>query len=128
MDRADRIPFGLNGAKMMVHMTKSDNPNLVTMKTNTLKIVIIDNDEKQHPLYQSYFKDELLYELMEIYTSVNQFISTSMGTGPDIVVSEVNLTGISGIDGIQYFSKQNITPKILMVGQECNFETIKRSF
>ncbi|WP_223826568.1 response regulator [Flagellimonas sp. S3867] len=109
-------------------MTKSDNPNLVPMKTDPLKIVIIDNDEKLHPLYQFYFSDELLYELVEIHTSVSKFISNSRRTNPDIIVSEINLTGISGIDGIQYYNNQNTRPKVLMISQKCNFEIIKEAF
>ncbi len=109
-------------------MTKSDNPKSVIMKTDPLKIVIIDNDEKLHPLYQLYFSEVPSYELVEIYTSVNKFISNAMRTRPDIIVSEVNLTGISGIDGIQYFNEQNIPSKVLMISQQCNFETIKESF
>lgn len=109
-------------------MTKSDNPNLVTMKTDPLKIVIIDNDEKLHPFYQLYFKDETLYELVGIFTSVHKFISNSSRIKPDIVVSEINLVGISGIEGIQYFSKESNPPKVLMTSQKCNFETIKEAF
>ncbi len=109
-------------------MTKSDNPNLVIMKTNPLKIVIIDNDENLHPFYQLYFKDEPLYELVGIHTSVHKFISNSRRTNPDIVVSEINLPGISGIDGIQYFIEQNKSPKVLMISPKCNFEVIKEAF
>lgn len=98
------------------------------MKTEPLKIVIIDNDEKLHPLYQQYFNDSLLYKLVAIHTSVNQFISNTVRTRPDIVVSEVNLTGISGIDGIPYLSKHNISPKVLMISGKCDFEVIKEAF
>lgn len=109
-------------------MTKSGNPNLVNMKTNPLKIAIIDSDEKLHPLYRFYFSDESRYQLVEMYTSVNKFMCRSAKTDPDIVVSEVNLTGISGIDGISYFNKQSEAPKILMTSQKCDFKIIKEAF
>ncbi len=111
-----------------MQMTKSDNSNLVPMKTDPLKIVIIDNDENLHPLYRFYFSDQLLYELTEIHTSVNKFMSLSGKIESDIIVSEVNLTGISGIDGIQYFNKQNTPPKILMTSEKCDFNIIREAF
>lgn len=109
-------------------MTKSDNSNLVTMKTDPLKIVIIDNDEKLHPLYRFYFSDESIYTLAGIYTSVNKFMSHSERNDVDIVVSEVNLTGISGIDGIPYFYRRNKALKILMTSDKCDFKIIKEAF
>jgi len=114
----------LNGS----NMTESDNPNFVTMKTNPLKIVIIDNDEKLHPHYQFYFNDEPNYELVETYTSVSTYLSTAMCTNPDIIISEVNLTGISGIDGIQHFKVQNAATKVLMISRESSFDIIKEAF
>ncbi|TMU56753.1 response regulator transcription factor [Flagellimonas algicola] len=98
------------------------------MKTEPLKIVIIDNDEKLHSLYQQYFNDSLLYELVAIHTSVNEFIPNAVRTRPDIVVSEVHLTGISGIEGISYFKKQNTSSKVLMISGKCDFEVIKEAF
>ncbi|WP_250149243.1 response regulator [Flagellimonas sp. 389] len=108
--------------------TKSDNPNLTHMKANTLKITIIDNDEKLHPLYRFYFSEDSLYELVEIHESVNKFLSHSGRDESDIVVSEVNLNGISGIDGIPYFNKLSKTPKVLMTSQTSDFEIIKEAF
>lgn len=109
-------------------MTKSDDPNLTHMETNTLKITIIDNDEKLHPLYRFYFSDESRYELIEIHTSVNKFLSHSARNDSDIIVSEVDLNGISGIDGIPYFNKLNKVPKVLMTSQTSDFKIIKEAF
>ncbi|SNZ00727.1 response regulator transcription factor [Flagellimonas pacifica] len=98
------------------------------MKTPPLKIVIIDNDEKLHPLYRFYFSEDLPYELVGIHTSVNKFMSHSRRTHVDIIVSEVNLIGISGIEGIPYFHKQNNAVKILMTSQKSDFKIIKEAF
>ncbi|NAY90762.1 response regulator [Muricauda sp. JGD-17] len=98
------------------------------MKNDPLKISIIDNDEKLHPLYRFYFSDITPYQLEGIYHSVHDFMPHMEKASPDIVVSEVNLTGISGIDGISYYRKQKKMPKILMMSHKCDFEIIKEIF
>ena len=103
-------------------------PNHMTMKTDSLKISIIDNEEKLHPLYRFYFGEDSQYELNAIYTSVQEFLSKTGRIGPDIVISEVNLPGLSGIDGIPYFLKQAKAPKVLMMSEKCEFEIIKEGF
>ncbi|WP_222984335.1 LuxR C-terminal-related transcriptional regulator [Flagellimonas meishanensis] len=98
------------------------------MKTNPLNITIIDNDEKLHPLYRFYFSDMTHYKLQGIYLSVHEFMSHAGRIGTEIIVSEVSLIGISGIDGIQYFHKQANAPKVLMMSTDCDFEVIKEAF
>ncbi len=109
-------------------MTRLDPPNPCTMKTDSLKISIIDNDEKLHPLYRFYFDNDSHYELNAIHTSVQEFLSNSRRMAPDIIISEVNLSGISGIDGIPYFLKQAKAPKVLMMSEKCEFDIIKEAF
>ncbi|MEM9648183.1 MAG: response regulator transcription factor [Bacteroidota bacterium] len=98
------------------------------MKASPLKIAIVDHDEKLHPLYRFYFSDHLGYELVGIHTSINQFMSHPTGNTIDIIVCEVHLTGLSGIDGIPFFHKKGATPKILMTSQKCDFNIIKEAF
>lgn len=98
------------------------------METNPLKIAIIEHDEKLHPLYRFYFSDQISYELLDIYPSVSKFMSQIGRTEVDIVVCEVNLNGISGIEGMTQFQKQSKASKILMTSQKCDFKIIKEAF
>ncbi|SHG25861.1 LuxR C-terminal-related transcriptional regulator [Flagellimonas flava] len=98
------------------------------MKTSPLKIAIVDHDEKLHPLYRFYFSDHDEYELVGIHTSINRYMCHTSGNAIDIVVCEVQLTGLSGIDGIPYFHKKSNVPQILMTSQKCDFKIIKEAF
>jgi len=98
------------------------------MKTNTLKIAIIDNDEALDPIYRLYFNDEATYELHGVYKSVHELLSNFGRTTPDIILCEAQLNGISGIDGLDYFYKKNEDLKVLMMSQKNDFKLIKEAF
>jgi Response regulator containing a CheY-like receiver domain and an HTH DNA-binding domain len=98
------------------------------MKTNTLKIAIIDNDEALDPIYRLYFNDEATYELHGVYKSVHELLSNFGRCTPDIILCEAQLNGISGIDGLDYFYKKNEDLKVLMMSQKNDFKLIKEAF
>ena len=70
------------------------------MKTNSLKIAIIDNDDTLGGIYTQYFEDNEQYELHGIYPSVHTLLSNFGRSHPDIIICEAMLNGISGIDGL----------------------------
>ncbi|MCB0371571.1 MAG: response regulator transcription factor [Muricauda sp.] len=98
------------------------------MKTNTLKIAIIDNDDALHPIYRQYFGENETYELHGTYKSVHELLSNFGRSNPDIILCEAQLNGISGIDGLEYFHKRNEDLKVLMMSKKNDFKLIKEAF
>ncbi|MFD2098437.1 response regulator transcription factor [Flagellimonas iocasae] len=98
------------------------------MKTNPLKIAIIDNDASLSPIYRYYFENVMAYELHGIYNSVHDLLSNFGRTNPDIVISEVSLAGISGIDGLEYLLRKDEDLKVLMMSKKNDFKLIKEAF
>ncbi|RUA13620.1 MAG: DNA-binding response regulator [Flavobacteriia bacterium] len=98
------------------------------MKTNALKIAIIDNDEALDPIYRLYFSEHVGYELHGVYKSVQGLLSSFGRTHPDIIICEAQLNGISGIDGLDYFLKKNEDLKVLMMSKKNDFKLIKEAF
>ncbi len=98
------------------------------MKTNTLKIAIIDNDDALAPIYPTYFEANESYELLGTYRSVQQLLSDFGQQNPDIILCEAQLSGISGIDGLEYFYKKNENLQVLMMSQKNDFKLIKEAF
>ena len=127
-DMVNRMRFAITYGESKTANDKIRYPNLLTMKTDSLKIAIVEDDEKLHPLYRFYFSDALCYELSAIHKSVREFLSSSERDMPDIIIAEASLKGISGIDGIPYFLKESKNAKVLMMSQKCDFEIIKEAF
>lgn len=98
------------------------------MKTNSLKIAIIDNDDTLGGIYTQYFEDNQQYELHGIYPSVHTLLSNFGRSHPDIIICEAMLNGISGIDGLEYFYRKNKHLKVLMMSQKNDFKLIKEAF
>jgi len=98
------------------------------MKSNILKIIVIDNDLLFHDAYKYYFETYLDYSLKGIYTSVEDALSDYDNTLPDIIVSEVSIPDISGIEGIGLFRKKDPNVKIIMISAQSDFEIVKRAF
>lgn len=98
------------------------------MKTNTLKIIVIDNDLIFHETYKYYFETYSDYSLKGIYSSVAEALLDYDDVMPDIIVSEVALPKISGIEGIELFRKKDKDVKIIMISAQNDFEIIKKAF
>ncbi len=98
------------------------------MKTTTLKVMAIDSDSRFLEAYPYYFSTYREYALAGIYTSVCEALDQYQRIAPDIILSEVHLPDGSGIDAIAEIRKRNPQAKILMISNENDFESIKKSF
>ncbi len=98
------------------------------MKSNILKIIVIDNDRLFHAAYRYYFETYQDYSLQGIYVSVEEALKDYDDLLPDIIVSEVSMPNVCGIQGIGMFRKKDPDVKIIMISAQNGFEVIKRAF
>ncbi|WP_425423091.1 response regulator transcription factor [Robiginitalea biformata] len=98
------------------------------MKTTTLKVMVIDSDIRFLEDYPYYFNTYRDYDLAGIYSSVAEALEDYSRIQPDIVLSEVHLPEGCGVAGIAEFRKRDADAKVIMVSDETDFETIKKSF
>ncbi|HLT51774.1 MAG TPA: response regulator transcription factor [Arenibacter sp.] len=98
------------------------------MKTITPKIIVIDNDPFYHEAYQNYFETYPDYTLMGIYSSVTEALADYKNVLPDIIVSEVTLPDMCGIEGIKLFRKKDPNVKVIMISAFIDLENIKKAF
>ena len=85
------------------------------MRSDVMKIIIVDNDVLLHEKYDSYFENFKDFCLMGIYLSLENALMDYDDLQPDIIISEVGYSDISGIQGIRLIRKKDSHVKVLMI-------------
>lgn len=98
------------------------------MKSNNLKIIILDNDPQFHEGYRYYFETYLDYTLAGIYSCVKDALVEYNDIRPDIIVSEVAIPEMGGIEAIKHFRRLDPEVKIIMLSAQNDFELVKKAF
>ena len=98
------------------------------MKNQDLRIIVIEKNEILSSAYQGYFDTFSDYILAGTYTDVQKALTDYKKTKPDIIVAEVGLKGINGIDAIRLFRKKNRNVQIIMISTINDFDVIKKAF
>ena len=101
---------------------------LIAMHKTTLKTMVIDPDPRFHEAFAYYFSTYPEYTLCGIYKTAEEALEDYPYKQPDFILSEVQLPGMTGVDGICEFRKNNPDARIIMVSSENNFEVIKAAF
>ncbi|MFS4457325.1 response regulator transcription factor [Maribacter sp. 2304DJ31-5] len=98
------------------------------MQTDFSKIMVIEKDQKLHDAYRAYFETYMEYDLVGIYSKVNAALKDIKKFRPDIIVSEVALPEMNGIDAIKLIRRKDWSVKIIMISDNNDFTIIKRAF
>ncbi|MBT8312832.1 MAG: response regulator transcription factor [Maribacter sp.] len=98
------------------------------MRSDVMKIIIVDNDVLLHEKYDSYFENFKDFCLLGIYLSLENALMDYDDLQPDIIISEVGYSDISGIQGIRLIRKKDSHVKVLMISHKSEFEIIKKAF
>ena len=98
------------------------------MRSDVLKIIVIDNEVLLHEEYNSYFEIYKDFSLEGVYSSIENALMDYDSTLPDIIILEVCFPFLTGIQAIRLFHKKDRHVKILMVSNKSDFEIIKKAF
>lgn len=98
------------------------------MRSDVMKIIVVDNDVLLHEKYDSYFENFKDFCLMGIYLSLENALMDYDDLQPDIIISEVGNSNIGGIHGIRLIRKKDRHVKVLMISHNSEFEIIKKAF
>lgn len=98
------------------------------MKSNTLKIIAIDNDPESNKIYNLYFRKYCDFELKGIYKSTDEALKSYDEIQPDIIISEILASGIDDVEGIRRIRKKDSNVKIIIISTQNDVTLIKKAF
>ncbi|MGB3142804.1 MAG: response regulator transcription factor [Maribacter sp.] len=98
------------------------------MTTSKIRIVVLESDKSLYENYARYFDQLKDYKLVGTYTNAADAIKDFKHTKPQIILSEIALSGVNGVDAIKLFRKKDWDIKIIMFSEINDFEIIKDSF
>ena len=98
------------------------------MKNSKIKIIVLEREKALHEVYKSHFDQLEDYQLVGSYTSASEGLKDFKHTLPDIVLSEIALNGVNGIEAIKLFRKKDWGIKIIMFSEINDFDVIKNAF
>ncbi|QCX00126.1 response regulator transcription factor [Aggregatimonas sangjinii] len=98
------------------------------MNSKILKVIIIDGNPQSYIDYKSYFEEYTDFTLNGVYASVDAALFEYETIQPDIIISEVQLPLVNGIEGLKRFRKIDANVKVIMTGQQSGIEVIKKAF
>ena len=101
---------------------------LEIMTTSKIRIVVLESDKSLYENYARYFDQLEDYRLVGTYTNAADAIKDFKHTKPQIILSEIALSGVNGVDAIKLFRKKDWDIKIIMFSEINDFEIIKDSF
>ena len=90
--------------------------------------MVIDPDPRFHEAYAYYFSTYREYALQGIYRNVKEALADCRDSVPDFILSETELPGMQGVEGICEFRLRHPDTRVLMVSEENNIEVIKQAF
>ena len=88
----------------------------------------IDSDATILSCYAYFFQSYFDYELAGLYSNMEDALADFDNVGPDLIISEVNLSGISALEGISQFKDKDPEIQWLVVSNETDFDVIKKAF
>lgn len=101
---------------------------LFNMKPEILKIIVVDNNPEIRELYSAYFESYTDFNLVGSYRSVTEALEDYQNTCPDMIVSEITMPDMCGIEGMELFREKDPSVKIIINSDQSDFEFIKRAF
>lgn len=79
------------------------------------RVIIIEDEQSIRDAYEYYFETFENYKLAGIYESTEDALNEFETTDPDIILSDISLPGLSGIEGVKKYKALKSDVKILIL-------------
>ena len=85
------------------------------MKNDKTSVIVIEDDEVLLDAYEYYINSYEGFELIGMYSTVTSALKDYDNVQPDIIVSDISMPGLNGIEGVKKFKTLNESIKIILI-------------
>lgn len=101
--------------------------NTVAMPEPSITIALIDDHQLLvESLSQLLSKYDFIKEI-RTYANAKEFISKEISPAPDIIISDILMPGMSGMDLLNHLKKSHPKPKVIMLSSITEVQTIRHA-
>lgn len=97
------------------------------MSTSKKRVIVIDNDSILLDSYKYYLSTFKKYSLKGLYSTINDALEDYENSRPDIIISDISMPGINGIEGAKKFKEIDNRVKIILISVHDEIDFVLRS-
>ena len=98
------------------------------MNISPQKVLVIDNDATELNCYRTYFENFEKYTLVGTFTNLIDVLKLDVKSAPDVIVSEIHLPYINGLEGLHYLKRTFPTTKFIITSTDKSTDAIRTAF
>lgn len=85
------------------------------MSTSKRRIIVVEDDPILLDSYEYYLSTYDNYLLTGLYSNIYDALNDYKNSQPDIIISDISMPGINGIEGIKMFKELDASVKIILI-------------
>lgn len=92
------------------------------------RTMVIDDDLKFCAAYEYFFEQYENYDLVGVYTGVFDALDAFEKIKPDIIISDISMPMMNGIEGMKLFRRKDDQVKFILISSHSDMNLIKDAF
>lgn len=97
------------------------------MSKSKRRIIVVEDDTILLDSYKYYLDSYKNYCLTGSYSNIYDALDDFQNSRPDIIISDITMPGVNGVDGIKKFKELNDTVKIILISVHDDIEYVVNS-
>ena len=98
------------------------------MNVSPQKVLVIDNDAAILSKYEEYFEMSENASLVGTFTNLIDVLKMDAESAPDVIISEIHLPFINGLEGLRYLKRIFPKTKVIITSKDKSTDAIRTAF
>src|SRR6516162_5252212 len=96
------------------------------LETTTLKLVVVEDDPVSSQFLKETLEGEFGHRVLDVAANGNEMVRSVLANEPDVVVFDIHLPYLSGLDALHQIYEQRITAAVAITADK-DHELIRRA-